>query len=385
MPDFLPGSRTGTVSHVMNLSVLAIAAPLLAPSSTGTPSVPVITATPMAEAHQACETGSALCQVVTSTTGSSTIGAWTELLVGLPLRILLIVLVAVVLRWLLHKLIRRIVEQVASGGGTRNVDSEDRVGSWLGRRASSVFDASPLAYQRRAQRARTIGTVLRSGTTGTIFVVTVLMVLSELGLNIAPLLASAGIVGMAIGFGAQSLVKDFLSGMFMIMEDQYGVGDAVNLGAAVGTVESVGLRVTQVRDVGGTLWYVPNGQITQVGNMSQGWSRAVVDITVGYGTDLSSATKVMLQQADELAADPEWKDLIVEPPEVWGVEQMSNVGVVLRVVAKTAPTQHVKVARELRRRITAAFKADGIAFPFNGAPPSSAKIAGAIEPPTKTS
>ncbi len=349
----------------MPLSLLS--APLLlssTPSSEATEQL--VTSTPFAEASEACASGSALCEVVTSTTGSSKIGAWVELLVGLPLRILLIITVAVVLRWVLHKLIKRVVEQIATGGqgaGTRT--AEDRRRTWFGERAASVVEASPLAMQRRSQRARTIGTVLRSVATTVISIVATLMVLSEVGLNIAPLLASAGIVGVAIGFGAQSLVKDFLSGMFMILDDQYGVGDLVNLGDAIGTVESVGLRVTQVRDVNGTLWYVPNGQIARVGNLSQGWSRALVDVTVAYGQDLAKASTVMKEQADLLHKDPEWSHLVLDEPEVWGVEQMSNAGVVLRVVVKTAPAQQANVARELRQRINVAFTRAGISFPFS--------------------
>lgn len=356
------------------LSLLALAHTASLAASTTSPTTAVETANPLTEAERACLAGSALCQVVTSATGSARAGTWTELLVGLPLKVVLILLMAALLRWLLHKIIQRTVEQIATG---RPINP-----SWFGDRASAVLQSSPTTYQRRAQRARTIGTMLRSIATGVISVVAILMILAEVGLNIAPLLASAGIVGVAIGFGAQSLVKDFLSGMFMLVEDQYGVGDLVNLGEAIGTVESVGLRVTQVRDVQGTLWYVPNGSITQVGNMSQGWSRAVVDVTVAYGTNLEKATTIMLEQGTALRDDPAWDTKVVDAPEVWGVESMSSTGVVLRIVQKTVPTQNVAVGRELRQRINDAFAADGVAFPFGPAAtgPAVAASSTAVDP-----
>ena len=199
------------------------------------------------------------------------------------------------------------------------------------------------------QRARTMGSVLRSVSTGVIATVVVLMVLAELGLNIGPLLASAGILGVALGFGAQSLVKDFLSGLFMIVEDQYGVGDVVDLGEASGTVEAVGLRVTRLRSVDGTVWYVPNGQIQRVGNQSQGWARAVLDIAVAYGEDVTRVQGLLAQVGHDLHADPEWAPLVMEEPEVWGVEALSADSVVVRLVVKTVPLEQWRVARELRR------------------------------------
>ena len=137
-------------------------------------------------------------------------------------------------------------------------------------------------YTRRVQRAATMGTLLKSIVSGVVFTVVTLMFIAELGYDIAPLIASAGIIGVALGFGSQALVKDFLSGIFMIFEDQYGVGDVVDLGEASGTVEAVSLRVTRLRDVNGTVWYVRNGEILRVGNMSQNWARTVLDVTVGY-------------------------------------------------------------------------------------------------------
>ena len=159
-----------------------------------------------------------------------------------------------------------------------------------GRMGAALNLREDAGYTRRVQRAATMGTLLKSIVSGVVFTVIALMFISELGYDIAPLIASAGIIGVALGFGSQALVKDFLSGIFMIFEDQYGVGDVVDLGEASGTVEAVSLRVTRLRDVNGTVWYVRNGEILRVGNMSQNWARTVLDVTVGYTEDLVAGT-----------------------------------------------------------------------------------------------
>lgn len=351
--------------------------PLLAPGvlqaalSTST-ETPIVDPNPLAEAEQACASGSPLCAFVIEQTGSERAGAWAELLLGTPWQIFLIVVVSLGLRWILHRVVNQAVEYIAVGGSSVVFDSQAtgqlplirRQQRRLRRSLGGAVGRAAVLNSRRAQRSRTLGTLLRSIVTIVVTTVAMLMILDVLGMNIAPLLASAGIVGVALGFGSQSLVKDFLSGIFMIVEDQYGVGDNVNLGDAVGTVESVGLRITQVRDVNGTLWYVPNGQIARVGNQSQGWARAVVDIAVGYGQDISQASRVVLEAAHRLREEDEFGDLILEEPEVWGVERLAVNGLQLRCVVKTAPLQQWKVARALRARITDAFLAEGIAFPY---------------------
>ena len=170
------------------------------------------------------------------------------------------------------------------------------------------------------------------------------MVLAAARPRLAPIIASAGIVGVALGFGAQNLVKDFLTGIFMILEDQYGVGDVVDLGEATGTVEAVGLRVTRLRDVNGTVWYVRNGEIMRVGNQSQNWARAVLDVTVGYDADLDKVQKILQEEATAMFEDERFHDVIIEAPEVWGVERFDKDGAVVRVVLKTAPLEQWEVA-----------------------------------------
>jgi small conductance mechanosensitive channel len=182
--------------------------------------------------------------------------------------------------------------------------------------------------------------------------------------NLGPLIAGAGIAGVAIGFGAQSLVKDFLSGIFMLVEDQYGVGDIVDVGEATGTVEAVTLRTTRIRSVDGTVWHVPNGTIDRVGNMSQQWARALLDVDVAYGTDIDDAQRVIKAVADAVAEDPEWRHRILEPPEVWGIESMGPDAISIRLVVKTRPGDQFPVMRELRRRLSDTFLSEGIEMPF---------------------
>src|SRR4029453_3214686 len=193
-----------------------------------------------------------------------------------------------------------------------------------------------------------------------IWTLAALMALGTLGLDLGPLIAGAGIVGVAIGFGSQNLVRDFISGIFMLMEDQYGVGDVVDAGPATGTVEGVGLRTTRLRDANGTLWHIPNGEIRRVGTRSQGWARALVDVEVAYSTDIDDTTRTIEQVANDLYADPHWAPRILETPEVWGVGELGPDGIRVRLVAKTRPLEQWKVARELRPRLKVAFDQAGI-------------------------
>jgi small conductance mechanosensitive channel len=190
-----------------------------------------------------------------------------------------------------------------------------------------------------------------------------MMALGEGGVDLAPLIAGAGIVGIALGFGAQSLVKDFLSGIFMLLEDQFGVGDVIDCGEASGVVEGVSLRTTRLRDVEGTVWHVPNGQIVRVGNKSQEWSRALLDVQVAYDTDVATAIRVIKEVADEVWHDPDLASSVLEEPEVWGVEVLGPDGITIRVVLKTRPADQWTVLRQLRRRLKVALDAAGVEVP----------------------
>jgi small conductance mechanosensitive channel len=220
------------------------------------------------------------------------------------------------------------------------------------------MNGSPeLSHERRRQRAHALGSILRSVASVTIFGIAVVTALGDLGVNLAPVLASAGVVGVAVGFGAQNLVKDFISGIFMLLEDQYGVGDVVNVNGATGTVEAVSLRVTRLRDVNGVVWHVRNGTIEKVGNESQGWARAVIDLPVPYERDIASTRQVMEQVAAGIWQEPPWRALMLEKPDVWGVQDLSGTEVLMRIVAKTPPLRQWEVARELRQRLKSALDA----------------------------
>ena len=217
---------------------------------------------------------------------------------------------------------------------------------------------------RAEQRTQTVGDALAGVLKVAIWAVTILLVLDQLGVNLAPLIAGAGIAGIALGFGAQSMVKDFLSGLFILLEDQYGVGDIVDVGdKAQGVVEDVNLRVTRVRSVDGCVWFVPNGEIRRVGNSSMEWSRALLDVVVPYDSEMSVVTAAITDVAITMASEEPWREAILEQPEVWGVEAMGPEGMTVRLVVKTAPREQYKVARELRVRINARLRGEGVRVP----------------------
>jgi moderate conductance mechanosensitive channel len=214
--------------------------------------------------------------------------------------------------------------------------------------------AHVLFGERRQQRANALDSVLRNAASVIIISIAVVIIVGDMGLNLAPVLASAGVIGVAIGFGAQNLVKDFLAGIFMLLEDQYGVGDVINIGDVTGTVEGVSLRITRLRDVNGVLWYIRNGTISKAGNESQTWARAVVDFPVPYDRDVAVVREVIQEATAGLWQDSSWKDVLLEAPEVWGVQEVSSESVVMRITAKTAPLRQWDVARELRERLKGA-------------------------------
>lgn len=264
-------------------------------------------------------------------------------------RIVLVVVLALVLRAVLHRAVDRLVRRA----------TESTVPGVL-RRLEERAESASLLSERRKQRAGTIGSALKSVASIVVFAVATTTVLSELGVDLGPVLASAGIVGVAVGFGAQNVIKDWLNGMFMILEDQYGVGDVIDAGPASGTVEAVSLRTTRLRSVDGTVWHVRNGEILRVGNSSQGWSRALLDIPVSWRNDVDHVRTVIKQVADGLWHEEAWADHVLEEPEVWGVESMGADGLVIRLVVKTKPLEQWEVARELRQRVKAAFEQEGI-------------------------
>ncbi|MGH9277669.1 MAG: mechanosensitive ion channel family protein [Acidimicrobiales bacterium] len=292
----------------------------------------------------AAEQASSVCLSVLRATGNEVLAESSEALIVRPSKVLIILLVA----WIARRLAGRVIARVVTGVHDR----------------TEIEGAKPAPSLRRVKRAETIAALLRSVSSLTIWTVAIFMALGELGFNLGPLIAGAGIVGVAIGFGSQNLVRDFVSGIFMLIEDQFGVGDTIDAGEATGVVESVSLRTTRLRDVHGTVWHVPNGQIDRVGNKSQHWSRAVIDVGVAYDTDLARATQVMKGAAESLCADAEFADLILDAPEVWGVEDLGADGVTIRLALKTLPSQQDPVERELRARLKGALDEAGIEIPF---------------------
>jgi small-conductance mechanosensitive channel len=197
-----------------------------------------------------------------------------------------------------------------------------------------------------------------------IYGLAVMIVLGEFGVSLGPLVAGAGIVGIALGFGAQKLVQDFLSGIFMLIEDQYGVGDVIDVGDATGVVEEVNLRTTRLRDVHGTVWHIPNGEIRRVGNKSQQWARAVLDVEVAYDTDINHAAAVIKEVADEVWREDLEHATVLEEPQIWGVEMFGESAVAIRVVLKVEPGEQWATMREVRKRLKHAFDREGIEIPF---------------------
>ena len=277
---------------------------------------------------------------------------WISEILPMAIRVAFVLAAAFIIRYLLIRALDKLVQRRV----TKQLADAEATGSTP---AQVIIDA-----ERGAQRAQTLGSLFRNIITISVYLVAGLLVLAEFGFNLAPLIAGAGILGVAVGFGAQSLVADFLSGIFILMEDQYGVGDVVDVGDATGTVEEVQLRVTKIRSVDGILWFVRNGEIMRVGNMSQDWSRTVLDVGVAYGADLKKAKEIMREVGEALDVDPDYGDKVLEVPEVWGVEDLGGDSVAIRMVVKTKPGEQWAASRVLRERIKEAFDEAGIEIPF---------------------
>ncbi|MGC3995097.1 MAG: mechanosensitive ion channel family protein [Propionicimonas sp.] len=268
----------------------------------------------------------------------------------------IVVAVAIVSRFLLVRLVKTLTK--------RALDRAERRRKGTSSRADQILAAATGANQERyEQRTATMGSLISSVITVTIGIIAVLTILAVLDVPLAPLLTSAGVGGIALAFGAQSLVKDFLSGSFMILEDQYGVGDLIDTGEVKGTVEEVGLRVTRLRDGTGTVWYVRNGEILRVGNQSQGWSTAIVDVPVAYDEDPGRVIAILETVAEEMEADEAYADVLLEKPTVAGVNAVTATAMTIRMTAKTAPNQHWGVQRSLLERSLQALGRAGVRSP----------------------
>lgn len=213
----------------------------------------------------------------------------------------------------------------------------------------------------REQQTRTLAGILYSAGAAVLVTLAVLLVLPELGINVTPIAAAAGLASLALGFGAQNLVRDLINGFFIVFEDQYGVGDVIRVGETTGRVEHLTLRRTVLRDFRGALVTIPNGEVRQVANVSRDWSQALVDVTVAPDAELAGVTAALEQASNEMRSDAAWTAVILEGPRLLGVESLGPGGTVLRVLARTAPTRQEDVAREFRRRVKLALDDRGIA------------------------
>ncbi|HZC69199.1 MAG TPA: mechanosensitive ion channel domain-containing protein [Jatrophihabitans sp.] len=300
-----------------------------------------------------------------------------QVLIETPIRIAAIILVALIIRAILRRMIDRAVRPVRGEVPRLLRPFKERLEN------SSLLQSAGLMSERRAQRAATLGSVLKSGTSITIFVIAFLLILSELRFDLAPFIAGTSIVGVALGFGAQNIVKDFLAGIFMLLEDQYGVGDVIDFEKASGTVEGVGLRTTRLRDVNGTVWYVRNGEVLRVGNKSQGFAQVVLDVPLDAWADIDLASAAMRDVSREMAEEDDWSGVFLSVPDVQGVETMTREEITIRLVARVRPLEQWRTARELRRRLRD--RLERLDIDTHGAPQASTEAPappdGSVPPP----
>ena len=309
-----------------------------------------------------------VCERIYDWTGSEGFASASVWIVDKPLTVLIILLLAIIARRLVRRAIDHMVERIASDKKHAEEDEAERTAeegrTWDPERLAAKMTQLRERTERASQRAKTLGTLFKSIATTIIWAVALMMLLGEFDVNLGPLIAGAGIIGVAVGFGAQSIVRDLLTGVFMLIEDQYGVGDVVDLGDAVGTVESVGLRTTRLRDISGTVWHVPNGAIARVGNMSQLWARVPLDLDVAYDTDLDAAMAIIKRVADEVWHEQGESTTVLEEPTISGVQAFGADAVTIRVMLKTEPSEQWATARLMRKRIKVAFDEAGIEIPF---------------------
>ncbi|GAA4156479.1 mechanosensitive ion channel [Gryllotalpicola daejeonensis] len=294
----------------------------------------------------------------------------------------LIAICAIIATWILRIAIRHIVHRIVS-----------TVKKAQGVETTQALQVSPIATVRVVQRTRTLGSVLTNIANVVVAVIALLLILHVLAPDVlASFAILSAAIGAGLGFGAQNVIGDILNGLLMVMEDQLGVGDIVEAGmvslATDGVVEAVGIRTTQIRDVNGTLWYVRNGQILRVGNLSQGWTRVIVDVAVGYDNDVDEVQSKLLESAEALARETKWRPRIVEKPEIWGIQSVADDMIVLRVAVKTRSTARDDVARELNARVFAAAREAGVTVPALSNPilsgfESVASVNGAHPPRTR--
>lgn len=298
-------------------------------------------------------------QVFEATGGNEALTQIVDWLIGRPLSVLATVIGAWIATRIAQRYVRRLVKRIVAPDRDATVRRLAKIGI---DNPASLIGTEPVP--RRDARATSISDVVGSTITAVIWVVAFILVLGEFGFDLGPFIAGAGIAGVALGFGAQSLVKDCIAGLFMLVEDQYGIGDIVDLGEAIGEVEQVTLRTTVLRSLDGTVWHVPNGEVQRVGNKSQLWSIALVDIDVAYDSDIAAAKNLMLSTATEVCTSKQWSPDVLDEPIVLGVESLGADGITLRMIVKTSPGSQWAIQRELREALKASYDNAGIEIPF---------------------
>ena len=278
---------------------------------------------------------------------------WPETLIMIIATVVIAILLHLVVVWLIKRFTRRVSKMAAQPKGTLAHNVATAIGSASGAKPGrTVVHMTALAH------------LLRSVWTIVLVIVVILMILSTLGIPLSPILASAGIGGIVLAFGAQSLIKDYLSGISMIIEDQYGVGDRIDVGEIAGTVEAITLRITKILDTSGTIWYVRNGEILRVGNISQGYSTGLIDVPVSYEADVTQVTDVLNKVVEEVSKDPEVAKKLLVPPELLGVESITATTMTMRIRIKTLANQQNGPSRDIRERAMAALAAAEVPSPF---------------------
>ena len=294
------------------------------------------------------------------TDGNRVVGPLVDALVSLAA----IFLIAWIASAVAHRYFARVVARVVAPDRTMASRHISKLGSRAGELVASPLGIDDAPDPRREARLNSISAVVGSTTSIVIWSIALVVGFGELGIQLGPLIAGLGIAGVALGFGAQSLVKDCIAGLFMLLEDQYGIGDVVDLDEAVGTVEKISLRTTVLRGVDGTVWHVPNGEVTRVGNKSQLWSVALIDVDVAYDRDLAAARRVIIECVQEVCAGDEWAARVLDPPQLLGVEALGADGITIRVTVKTEPGAQWGLQRALREALKSALDGAGIEIPF---------------------
>ena len=301
------------------------------------------------EVTESCADLGPLCDQLVQWTNNEALSSTVAWFLGTPVKAIIIAIAALALNRLVRRAIRRVMNRLGSA-------SDDTAGRLL----------SDRSRERAEQRAETIGSLLRSLSTGLIYGIAALMILDLIGISLVPVIASAGVLGLAIGFGAQSVVEDFLRGLFMLGEDQFGVGDRVDVGSVNGYIERVTLRTTIIKDPDGTVWHIPNSQINYVANETQESSRAVVEVTMAYESDIDRAMEVLAAAAEAACAQPEWNDLITRPPEVRGIQDLKYDDLTIRVQVWVESSAKRQFQRHLRKHLKEGLDQAGVPHPNTG-------------------